>query len=125
MLERIRKMMTAIKLGLVALFLLSLSVPLMAEQVVVKDTEKGLVTVEQNLSYHLFKQNIKKVNIFGTEYNRIHIFIRDDQKHTFRIPNLTEDEVQKILERVKGEEALVIQAEPVKHQKYMDVVSWK
>lgn len=118
-------MTTAIKLGLVAVFLLCLSAPLLAEQVVVKDTEQGLVTVEQHPPYHLFKQNIKKVSIFGTSFDRIHIFIRDDQKHTFRIPNLTEDEAQKILERIKGDTALIIQAEPVKHQQYMDVVSWK
>ena len=117
--------MTAIKLGLVAVLLLSLSAPIFAEQVVVQNTAQGQITLEQNPAYHLFKQNIKKVNIFGTDYNRIHVFIRDDQKHTFRIPNLTEEEAQKILERIKGDTALIIQAEPVKHQKYMDVVSLK
>lgn len=118
-------MFKTFRLVLLAVALLGLSVDLSADQIVVKSPTQGFVTVDQTPPYHLFKQNIKKVRIFGTEFDRIHIYITDDQKHTFRIPNLSEGDAEKILERIKGETALVVQAEPVKYQKYMDVVSWK
>jgi hypothetical protein len=74
----------------------------------------------------LHKTDIKALKMFSVSENHIIVFVTDQNDVKYRLGSMSNTEVEHLLALLKSpESSLTLEAKPVFHKHYLEVVAWK
>lgn len=72
----------------------------------------------------LTREQVSEIKIIGSDVDRIHMFLKDQEKRVYRISAVSEKEARSILTKL-SEESLLVETRSVKNRNYLDVLTWE
>lgn len=85
----------------------------------------NMATAETAQKQELHKSDITGIKIVSSVYNKIHLFLTDQNNATYRMSMLNQNQAQEVLNRFKSDSSLIIKTTPGEGKNSYNIVDWR